>query len=96
MAWKYKGPVSAPMVNRGGRNINNNLNNAYFDNKKALDRLRQRDITTREADLKRFTKPEATSSDEEWNKNISNKLMNGAQDYSNITIGMQNGVVDIA
>ncbi len=98
MAWKYKGGVQAiPLTNtRGAQRDRLRASNSFAKNQEALRRLRTEDLTRRQNNVKRFTSAGETSYDSEFNKIIEAKWMQDAQNYSDITLGMQNGSVDIA
>jgi len=98
MAWKYKGGVQPiPQTNtRGAQRDRLRASNSFAKNQEALRRLRTEDLTRRQNNVKRFTSAGETSYDSEFNKIIEAKWMQDAQNYSDITLGMQNGSVDIA
>jgi hypothetical protein len=98
MAWKYKGGVQAiPLTNtRGLQRERRKAADSFTRNQEALRRLRTEDLTRRQNNVKRFTSAGETSYDSEFNKIIEAKWMQDAQNYSDITLGMQNGSVDIA
>jgi hypothetical protein len=98
MAWKYKGGVQAiPQTNTRGTQRNKlRAADSFARNQEALRRLRTEDLTRRQNNVKRFTSAGETSYDNEFNNIIEAKWMQDAQNYSDITLGMQNGSVDIA
>ena len=98
MAWKYKGGVQAiPLTNtRGLQRERRKAADSFTRNQEALRKLRTEDLTRRQNNVKRFTSAGETSYDSEFNKIIEAKWMQDAQNYSDITLGMQNGSVDIA
>lgn len=98
MAWKYKGGVQPiPQTNTRGTQRNKlRAADSFARNQEALRRLRTEDLTRRQNNVKRFTSAGETSYDNEFNNIIEAKWMQDAQNYSDITLGMQNGSVDIA
>ena len=98
MAWKYKGGVQPiPQTNTRGTQRNKlRAADSFTRNQEALRRLRTEDLTRRQNNVKRFTSAGETSYDNEFNNIIEAKWMQDAQNYSDITLGMQNGSVDIA